>query len=180
MKTVKIVMLTVYLCSLLPWHVAQAEEIKIGYIDTVKIFAEFKETMEAEELYKKELEIWKKRASDMESELAQLREEIQSQSLMLSEEKLAEKKLLFEQNLKEYQEYMNNIFGEGGEAERRNKELTQPIVEKINGVITKIAEDEGYTIIFDAANANIVYAKKALDLTDKVLEQLIQQMEAIE
>ena len=180
MKTITMMILAIYLFSHVPLHAVHAEEIKLGYIDTVKIFAEFKETIEAEEIYKKELEVWKKKASDMESQLAQLREEIQSQSLMLSEEKLSEKKLMFEQKLKEYQEYMNTIFGEGGEAERRNKELTQPIVEKINGVIAKIAEEEGYTMIFDAANADIVYAKKALDLTEKVLEQLAQQMETMQ
>ena len=37
----------------------------------------------------------------MEAEIAQLREELQSQSLMLSEEKLAEKKLVLEQKYKE-------------------------------------------------------------------------------
>jgi outer membrane protein len=181
MKQVTLMILAVYVCSLLPFYAAAAaQEVKLGYVDTVKIFAEFKETVEAEEIYKKEVDVWKKKAEEMQTELAQLREEIQSQSLMLSEEKLAEMKLSFEQQAKEYQQYMDEVFGEGGEAERRNKELTAPIVEKINGVIAKIAEDEGYTIIFDAAQANIVYAKKALDLTDQVLELLAQEFEANE
>ena len=99
---------------------------------------------------------------------------------MLSEEKLAEKKLVLEQKFKDYQQFMNDIFGENGQAERRNKELTAPIVEKINAVIAQLAEEEGYTIIFDAAQGNIVYAKKALDLTEQVLERLQAQMESVE
>jgi outer membrane protein len=180
MKKMALLTLTVYLCSLLPAAVVYAQEPKIGYIDTVNIFAEFKETVEAEEIYKKELEAWKKTAAEMEAEIAQLREELQSQSLMLSEEKLAEKRLLMEQKFKDYQKYMNDTFGEEGIAARRNQELTAPIVEKINAVISQIAEEEGYTIIFDAAQGNIVYAKKDLDLTQKVLERLQSQMEAIE
>jgi outer membrane protein len=177
MKKVAIVVLALYLVSLLPVSVVWAQEIKFGYIDTVKIFAEFNETVEAEEIYKKEVEAWKKQAADMETELANLREEIQSQSLMLSEEKLAEKKLVFEQKLKEYQTYMADVFGEGGEAERRNRELTQPIVEKINGVIAEIAEAEGYDLILDSAQGNIIYAKKDYDITELVLEKLKQQLE---
>jgi outer membrane protein len=177
MKSAAIVVLTAYLCAFLPIHQAVAQEIKMGYIDTVKIFAEFKDTVEAEEIYKKEVEVWKKKAAEMETELANLREEIQSQSLMLSEEKLDEKKLVFERKLKEYQTYMTDVFGEGGEAERRNRELTQPIVEKINGVIAEIAEAEGYDVILDSAQGNIVYAKKELDLTEVVLEKLRAEME---
>lgn len=180
MRKVAVATLVMFLFSLFSAALAVAQEPKLGYIDTVNIFAEFKETIEAEEIYKKELEAWKKRAAEMEAEIAQLREELQSQSLMLSEEKLAEKKLVLEQKFREYQQYMNDVFGENGQAEQRNKELTAPIVEKINAVIAQLAEEEGYTIIFDAAQGNIVYAKKALDLTEQVLERLQTQMESVE
>jgi outer membrane protein len=177
MKKVSGLVLVCFFLSHLPVGALMAEEVKLGYIDTVKIFAEFKETVAAEEIYKKEVEVWKKKASDMEADLAKMREEIQSQSLMLSEEKLSEKKLQFDQKMKEYNQYMSDVFGDNGQAAKRNKELTQPIVEKINSVIAKIAEDEGYTIVFDAAQGNIVYAKKALDLTEKVMERLQQEMQ---
>jgi len=165
------------LVSMMPHSVTRAAEIKLGYIDTVKIFANFKETVEAEEVYKKEVEGWKKRAEEMETELAQLRENIQSQSLMLSEEKLNEKKAEFDQKARDYQKYMKDIFGETGEAAKRNQELTEPIVEKINAVIAKLAEAEGYTIVFDSSQGNIVYADKAIDITEKVIAELELQLE---
>jgi outer membrane protein len=176
MNRISSAVLVCFALSLLPLGALKADEIKLGYIDTVKIFAEYKETVEAEAVYKKEVDAWKKKASDMEAELAKMREEIQSQSLMLSEEKQAEKKLQFDQKLKEYNQYMADVFGDEGEAAKRNKELTQPIVEKINAVIAKIAEAEGYTIIFDAAQGNIVYSKKTLDLTARVMEELDKEM----
>ena len=176
MKTISKVLLVVYMLSLFPAHAALAQEVKIGYVDTVKIFGEFNETVEAEDVYKKEVEAWKKKAEEMETELAQLRE-IQSQSLMLSEEKLEEKKLLFQQRFAEYEQYMKDIFGEEGEAARRNKELTAPIVEKINSIIALVAEEEGYAFIFDSGQGNLVYAKKTYDLTDMVIERLAQQID---
>jgi len=96
---------------------------------------------------------------------------------MLSEEKLAEKKQLFDKKLAEYNQYMADVFGDNGQAAKRNKELTQPIVEKINAVIAQLAEAEGYTLILDAAQGNIVFAKKALDLTARVMEELEKQMQ---
>ena len=176
MKRVSCLALVCFVLSHLPLSALRAEEVKLGYIDTVKIFAEFKETVEAEAMYKKEVDAWKKKASDMEAELAKMREEIQSQSLMLSEEKQAEKKLQFDQKLKDYNQYMADVFGDNGQAAKRNKELTQPIVEKINAVIARVAEAEGYTIIFDAAQGNIVYAKKALDMTERVMQELEKEL----
>ena len=176
MKKVSAAVLLCFVLSHLPVAAVMAQEIKIGYIDTVKIFGEFKETVDAEAVYKKEVDAWKKKAKDMEDALAQMQEEIQSQSLMLSKEKLAEKKLGYDQKVKEYKDFMADIFGDDGQAAKRNKELTQPIVEKINAVIAKIAEDEQYTLILDAAQGNIVYAKKTLDLTQKVMDALAKEM----
>jgi outer membrane protein len=172
MKKVSCLILACFIVSHFPLNAFGAEEIKLGYIDTVKIFAEFKETVDAEAIYKKEVDAWKKKASDMEAALATMREEIQSQSLMLSEEKQ-----VFDRKLQEYNQYMTDVFGDNGQAAKRNKELTQPIVEKINAVIAQIAEAEGYTLILDAAQGNIVFAKKALDLTARVMEELEKQMQ---
>jgi len=174
----KFAVIVLALCMLMAAAVPAYAEIKIGYIDTVKIFANFKETIEAEEVYKKEVEAWKKQAEEMEADLARMREEIQSQSLMLSAEKLEEKKLVFDQGMKDYQKYMQDIFGETGEAARRNKELTEPIVEKINGIIDIYAREEGYTLVLDSSQGVIVYADKEIDITDIIIARLDTQMES--
>jgi outer membrane protein len=176
MKRIVAACVGIYLMSLLP--APAMAEVKIGYIDTVKIFANFKDTVEAEELYKKEVDGWKKQAEEMEAELSRMSEEIQSQTLMLSADKLAEKKLLFDQKRQEYQKYMNETFGDDGLAARRNKELTEPIVEKINAVIAKVAEEMGYTLVLDSSQGTLVYAAPDMDLTDIVIERLEQEMPA--
>lgn len=175
MKRLAAVVLGAYLVSLVP--VSVLAEVRIGYIDTVRIFANFRETIEAEEVYKKEVDTWKKQAEEMEVELGRLREEIQSQSLMLSEAKLAEKRLVFDQKMREYQSFMQETFGEDGRAARRNRELTEPIVEKINAVIAQISREKGLTIVFDSSQGAIVYSTPDIDLTDMIIEHLGSQME---
>jgi outer membrane protein len=151
-----------------------AQEAKIGYIDSIKIFADYRETQDAERLYRQEVDQWTAQKQRMEQEIVRLRDELQAQSLMLSEEKKQEKKLELDRKMAEYQRFMDETFGDDGLAAQRNKELTQPIVEKINKILEDLGKEQGYSIIFDVANANIVYADKALDLTDVVLTKLNQ------
>jgi outer membrane protein len=151
---------------------AYAQDIKIGYIDSQRIFLEYKETQEAERQYKQEVDAWKAQAAVMEQEIVKIQDELRAQSLMLSEEKQREKKLDYDKKLEDYQRFMADTFGEDGRAARRNKELTQPIVDKINRILEQMAETDGYTLVFDIANANIVYANKSFDLTDQVLVEL--------
>lgn len=151
---------------------ALAQDIKIGYIDSIKIFAENQETQAAERLYRRDVEQWEAQKQRMEQELVRLGEELNAQSPMLSDEKKAERRLEMQRKSDEYKRFMEETFGDNGLAARRNKELTQPIVEKINRIIEVIAKEQGLTMVFDVANANIVYADKQLDITDLVLTKL--------
>lgn len=151
-----------------------AQDGKIGYIDSIKIFAEYRETQEAERVYRQEVDQWTAQKQRMEQDIVKLQDELRAQSLMLSEEKKAEKKLELDRKMAEYEQFMQETFGDDGLAARRNKELTQPIVEKINKILEDLGKEQGYAMIFDVANANVVYADKTLDLTDVVLTKLNQ------
>jgi outer membrane protein len=153
---------------------ALAQTIKIGYIDSIKIFAENKETQEAERVYRGDVQQWEAQKQRYEQDLARMGDELNAQSPMLTEEKKAERRLEFQRKMDEYKRFMEETFGDNGLAARRNKELTQPIVDKINRIIEVIAKEQGLTMVFDVANANIVYADKTLDLTELVLTKLNQ------
>jgi outer membrane protein len=154
---------------------ALAQTVKIGYIDSIKIFAENRETQEAERVYRGDVQQWEAQKQRYEQDIARMGEELSAQSPMLSEEKKAERRLEFQRKMDEYKRFMDETFGDNGLAARRNKELTQPIVDKINRIIEVIAKEQGLTMVFDVANANIVYADKSLDLTELVLTRLTQQ-----
>jgi len=170
-KTITALVLVVFIVPITSISLL-AQDGKIGYIDSIKIFAEYQETQDAERVYRQEVDQWTAQKQRMEQDIVKLRDELQAQSLMLSEEKKKEKKLELDRKMAEYQQFMDETFGDDGVAARRNKELTQPIVEKINLILEDLGKEQGYSIIFDVANANIVYANKALDLTDVVLGKL--------
>lgn len=152
-----------------------AQDLKIGYIDSIKIFEQYKETQEAERIYRQDVDAWTAQKNRMEQEIVRLRDELQAQSLMLSDEKKQEKRLELERQMQEYERFMEETFGDDGLAAQRNKELTQPILDKINRILEDLAKERGLLMVFDVARADIVYADKALDLTTVVLTQLQQQ-----
>jgi len=154
---------------------ALAQDIKIGYIDSIKIFAEYSETQEAERIYRQEVDVWTAEKNRREQEIVRLREELQAQSLMLSEEKKQEKRLELEKKMGDYERFMQETFGDTGLAAQRNKELTQPIIDKINKILEDMAKERGLLLVFDVANADVVYADKTLDLSQAVLDKLNSQ-----
>ena len=166
------VIVVAMLCTTWNQADAQQQDLKLGYIDSQRIFAEYAETQEAERIYKREVDQWRAQAQQMEREIVKLQDELKAQSLMLSEQKQAEKKLALDRKMADYQRFMEDTFGNDGIAAKRNQELTQPIVDKINRILEKMAEDEGYSMVFDIANANIVYVSRTFDLTERVLAEL--------
>jgi outer membrane protein len=149
-----------------------ARELKIGYIHSQKILADFQESIEAQKTLDEEQRKWVEEAQKKEQAIKALEDELENQSLLLSEEKKAEKLTEIQTKYLEFQRFQQEIWGETGKLYQRNKELTQPIIDKVNTVISKLGKEGDYDVIFDAAVGNIVYAKDEFDMTQLVLDDL--------
>jgi outer membrane protein len=172
-KSISVVIFLSLAISLLFWAgETSSQEGKIGYVDSMRLRTEFREFQDAQAEFDKDVQVWQDQIAELEQVVDSLKQDFEKTKLLLSEAKRKEK----EENLKaqevEYQRLTNDVFGPGGLAEKRNAELTKPILEKINQVLEKIATEENFIMIFDSVNGNIAYAKQNLDLTDLVLEEL--------
>jgi outer membrane protein len=145
---------------------------KIVYIDSYRIRLEYKEFLDAQTQFNKEVEQWNAEVEAGQKDIEALEAELAKQSLILSDAKKKEREAEIETKKATWQKLANDIFGPDGRAEKRNTELTKPLLDKINTVLEKIALQEGYAIVLDNVNGNIAYAKKELDITDRVLEEL--------
>jgi len=159
------------------WAVGEAQEYKIGYIDSERIFAEYPGTREAQDQFDRDVEAWRREAEQTEEELEAMRKELESQRLLLSQSALDEKERELTAKVSEYESFVQSVWGPTGKIAQRNAELTKPIVEKIRVVLDKLGQEQGFSIIFDAADGNIVYGEKTLDLTDQVLAELTKDLE---
>lgn len=152
-------------------YAAKAQE-KIVYIDSYRIRLEYKEFQDAQAQFNKEVEQWNAEVEKGQKEIENLETDLTKQALILSDAKKKEKETEIQQKREIWQKLANDIFGPDGRAEKRNAELTKPLLDKINAVLEKLAIGEGYSLILDTVNGNIAYGKKDLDITEKVLEEL--------
>jgi outer membrane protein len=162
------------LCTLLTVP-ALAQEGKIGYVDSQKIFAESPEFQDAQQRFDKEVEDWNARASTMNDEVEKLREDSQKNSLVWSSAKKKEADDQLKAKQDTLQQYLDETFGPNGKAEKRMAELSKPIKDRIIGIIKRIAIENDFDVVLDAANVSIAYAKESLDLTDEVLAELAKE-----
>ena len=152
--------------------VVAAEELKIGYVDSQRIFAEFQEYQDAQAKFDKDVEIWNVQAEQMKLEADQLLGELEGQSLILSAEKKKEKEAFLQAKQDTLRQFLDATFGPEGKAEKRMAELSKPVRDKVLEVIERVAIENNYSIVFDAGTVNIAYAKKSLDITDEILAEL--------
>jgi outer membrane protein len=172
-RSASAVLLTVVLLSFAAF--VSAADLKIGFIDSERIFAGFQGTTQAQTEFNNDIQQWSAELEQRKQELEKITEEYQSQSLILSEAKRREREEDIQRRRSELDAFVQEIWGPSGKVAQRNEQLTRPIVEKIREVLTEIGRAEGFSIILDATDGNVVYADDALDLTDRVLARLNEQ-----
>ena len=156
-----------------------ADTAKIGYVSSARIFKEYVGASDVQKQFQKEVDKWRNKAEEMKKEIDKLSEEFKSQSLMLSEVAKERKRSELAERKRKYEAFITEIWGPDGKAARKEIELTKPLVGKIDKVLEKLAEEEGFDLILDIDESSIVYSREGLDLTDKVLEELNKEVARI-
>lgn len=150
----------------------QAQQPKIGYVDVEKLKSEYKEFADAQENFSRQLAQWRTQDSTMQREILALQEELDKQGALLTEAKRQEKQQHILAKQKAYQEFATRVLGTDGEMARKERELSKPLIDKINAVIQLVAIRDGYALILDSSGGNVLYAKEDMDLTAKILDEL--------
>lgn len=156
---------------------AAGADIKVGFIDSDKIFSNYQKTQEVQQAFNREVQEISKQAREMKAEIDSLQKKLDQQSPMLSEAKRDEQNEVIQKKIGSYEAYVQSNWGPSGKISKLNEEYLKPIVDRVHGLVAEIAAEEGYTLILDAAGGNVVYGDKSLDLTDRVLAGLKAQDE---
>jgi outer membrane protein len=151
--------------SVLAYGSAQAQEMKIGFVSTERIFREAAPAKAANAKIEQEFSKRDKDLQDMAARLKAMSDKLDKDAPVLSESdrsrrqrELADLDKDFQRRQREFREDLN---------QRRNEELAT-VLDRTNRVIKQIAEAEKYDIVFQEA----VYISPRIDITDKVLKAL--------
>jgi outer membrane protein len=141
----------------------QAEEIRIGFINTDRIFKEANTAKQAQAKLEQEFAKRDKDLIELGNNLKSSAEKFEREAPTLSEsQRLSRQKQLGEQDRdlqrkrREFQEELNA---------RKNEEFQQ-VLERANRVIKQVAESEKFDLVLQEA----VYINPKHDITDKVLK----------
>ena len=148
---------------------AAQNPLKIGYINSQAILAQDPSANAAQEQFQREMVPFESELRGLETDIADLIGVYQAQQITLTANARRMRQDQIAQKQQAYQERMAQI---EAEAARRQQELVQPIMERINTIIQEIRSDGAYTFIFDVSGGGLIAADESFDLTDEVIERL--------
>lgn len=144
---------------------AQAEEFRIGFVNTDRIFREANTAKTAQAKLETEFAKREKEIVDFGNTLKTASDKFERETPTLSEsqrntrqKQLVDQDRDFQRKRREFQEDLNA---------RKNEEL-QAVLERANRIVKQVAEAEKYDIVLQEA----VYINPKHDITDKVIKAL--------
>lgn len=144
---------------------ASAAEIKIGFVNTERVFREAAPALRAQKKLEKEfapreqeLQRLAKQARDLQALLERENATLSEADRRAKERDLANVNREFQRKQREVREDFNV---------RRNEEMTA-VQERANRAIMAIAESEKFDLILQ----DVVFASRSLDITERVLRSL--------
>ncbi len=148
-----------------------AGSAKLAYVNSQAILKQTPGYVQAESTFTKELATYRVEVQKLQASLDSAASDFEQQSVLLSPTQRTAKR-------KELQDQQQKLEQRSQElqtkAATRERELLDPIQNKVNSVIEGMRAAGNYAIIFDvsAPNSGIVTADKTLDLTQRVIQQL--------
>lgn len=144
---------------------AQAQEFRIGFVNTDRIFRESAPAKASQTKLEQEFAKREKELVDLGNTLKTASERFERDAPTMSEtqrntrqKQLVEQDRDFQRKRREFQEDLNN---------RKNEEFQQ-VLERANRVVRQVAESEKYDLVLQEA----VYINPKHDITEKVIKAI--------
>jgi outer membrane protein len=140
---------------------------KVGFVDVQKAVQttaagkKAKAALDTE--FKKRKETLDKKKADIEK----MGQDLEKKKSVLSEEVLGKKQMELQEEMMKFQKQV----GENQmEIQKKEEDLVGPILEKMKGVIEKVAKERGYAMVIDKKAQNVLFSVAEADLTEDVVK----------
>ena len=150
-------------------RIARAQDtLKIGYVDMQRAINETSEGQSAKKKLQSMFSTKQKELDEKQTELKKLKEDLDKQRTILKPETVATREKDLQDKFVQLQGTYMRLQKELSEKEG---EMMKGIVVKMQGVISGIAQQEGFTVVFEKSESSILWAKPSLDLTNEVIRR---------
>ena len=140
-------------------------QMKMAVVDVQRAVMQTEDGLRAQATLKKLFDSRQQELNKKQVDMQKQKEEIDKQSHVLSQAALAKKVDDWQKQMVEIQ---STFVEYNKELEKKQKELTDPIFERVIGVIKRVAGADGYDLIVD--RNTVAYARSDPDLTDRVIQ----------
>lgn len=146
---------------------------KFGYVDTQYILNKMPEYKTAQQEIQKVSLAWQDEIKDMQKEVEALYSVLKTEEVLLTEAMKQERLAEIKQREKGLKEFQTKVFGFEGLFILKQKELLQPVQEKVFAAVEKVAVKQKLQVVFDKSGEVVmIYTNPVHDYTDYVLEEL--------
>jgi outer membrane protein len=145
---------------------AFGDDIKIGTVDMQKALQTVDAGKKAKSQLEKEFNAKKKDLQTEESNLRKITEEFKKQSLVMNDEARAKKQGEIQERIMKYQE---NTAKSQQEIQAKERELTDPILNKLRDIIVEMAKKKGFTVVLERNENMVLFSQDKDDITQDVI-----------
>jgi outer membrane protein len=140
-------------------------QMKFAVVDVQRAVMETEDGLRAQATLKKLFDKRQQELDAKQNQLQQARDEIEKQAKVLSREALQRKTEDWQRSMVELQTTFVEF---NKELQKKQGELTQPILNRVVSLLRQLAAQDGYDAIFEK-NA-VPYSRSDLDVTDKAIQ----------
>jgi len=146
---------------------ALAVDLKIAYVDIQKAVNESNAGKDAKKVITKDVEKFQRLIAEKQKELQTMKETLEKQAPMLTPDARATREKEYQNKLREFQRWGEDT---QNEINQRRVEMERNISIGLQKVIQKVGMDEGYTLILEKNESIVLFASKAIDITDRMIK----------
>lgn len=144
-----------------------AAEMKIGYVDIQRAVNDCQAGKEAKKTITKEFEKYQRLGAEKQKELQTMKEAFEKQAPMLNPDARTAKEKEYQSKLRDLQRWAEDS---QNEINQKRMELERTISSGLQKVIQKMGAEDGYTLVLEKNETIVLYASKAIDLTERVIK----------
>lgn len=140
---------------------------KVGYIDMQKVVQSTKAGKKAKESLDGEFKKRKEGLDKKKADIEKMGMDLEKKKTVLSEEVLGKKQMELQEEMMKFQKVVaeNQM-----EIQKKEKDLLEPILEKLKKTIERVAQEKGFTMVLEKQGQNVVFAQKDMDLSEDVIK----------
>lgn len=148
---------------------ALAAQGKIGVVNMPRVIAESEAGKEARGKLQDTFQPMQEDIDRQKAELEKMRSEMQSQSLVLSQQAKIDKEEEFKRRVRDLQDAMQSF---QRKYKMEESQISQPIIKMILETMQAWGEKNGYSVIFDGKGAGVLYVADPTNVTNEIIVEV--------